>query len=689
VATDAGGNPTIIPFGEAGDVVHGDGSVGPPPPPGGGGGGGGTNVTGRVSGGQVIWESGYTYRVSAAVYYIAGTLYASAEQTITLSAPDGTFDRIDVIVLDTAGIVGAVEGVPSATPSEPSVDPATQLKLGLVLVSTGTTEPVDLSNELVYADNVGSPTEWDWTATGASINVNSSSTPHAGTKDIEGTNVVVGTAAVGTIGAGTIDPNAYDFLACFLRPKAAWANNRGLLVSLRSSGVLVGVALQIKRSGSFGYDGTLLAYQQVAIPITAFAVPAGTLIDGVRFEAYGGVVGWHLDTIGFQGQATEPATGGITQAEADARYAPLGPAFVTIGAVAGLPNERRLTAGTGVTVTDNGANNTVVVAVTPGVGVGDVVGPASSTDNAIARFDLATGKLIQNSAPIVQDDGRISTVTDPSSAQDAATKNYVDGLMANIGKRARVRLATTGPITISTGLNAGDSIDSVTLVTGDLVLVKDQAAPEQNGVYVVGVSPARFAEFDTYDEHPGSLIAAQEGTTNADTLWLCTSNVGGTLNTTAIAFSALSISAGINQLTGHGTAGPGSGSQPFTLSVAMRTRIVIFPLAGAGAGVDLVPGQKFTFPEIPYTGTITKARIVSPDVGDIELDVLLSTYAAFPTMASIVGGAPPTLSGVQKSEDSTLTGWSPAVTAGDVADVEVLTCSGIKRCTLSLTVVLT
>jgi hypothetical protein len=54
VATDAGGNPTIIPFGEAGDVVHGDGSVGPPPPPGGGGDGGGTNVTGRVSDGQVI-----------------------------------------------------------------------------------------------------------------------------------------------------------------------------------------------------------------------------------------------------------------------------------------------------------------------------------------------------------------------------------------------------------------------------------------------------------------------------------------------------------------------------------------------------------------------------------------------------------------------------------------------------------
>ncbi len=92
------------------------------------------------------------------------------------------------------------------------------------------------------------------------------------------------------------------------------------------------------------------------------------------------------------------------------------------------------------------------------------------------------------------------------------------------------------------------------------MLVKDQSAPAENGVYVVGVSPARGSEFDTYDEHPGSLIAVEEGTANADTLWLCTSNIGGTLNTTAIAFSALvftapSPSATVAALDGTGAAG--------------------------------------------------------------------------------------------------------------------------------------
>lgn len=109
--------------------------------------------------------------------------------------------------------------------------------------------------------------------------------------------------------------------------------------------------------------------------------------------------------------------------------------------------------------------------------------------------------------------------------------------VAAIRKRSTVRVSTTANVTISTALNNGDSLDGVTLVTGDLVLVKNQSTTNQNGIYVVGVTPARSSEFDAYDEHPGALIAVEEGTAGADTLWLCTSNLGGTLNTTAIAFA--------------------------------------------------------------------------------------------------------------------------------------------------------
>ena len=86
-----------------------------------------------------------------------------------------------------------------------------------------------------------------------------------------------------------------------------------------------------------------------------------------------------------------------------------------------------------------------------------------------------------------------STVTGaaPTSAGHLTTKTYVDGLLAGMAKRATVRAATTGNITIATALNNGDTIDGVTLATNNLVLVKSQSTASQNGIYIVQASPAR------------------------------------------------------------------------------------------------------------------------------------------------------------------------------------------------------
>jgi hypothetical protein len=73
-----------------------------------------------------------------------------------------------------------------------------------------------------------------------------------------------------------------------------------------------------------------------------------------------------------------------------------------------------LTAGTNVTITNG--NGTITIAATGGGGSGDVVGPASSTDNALARFDTTTGKLLQNSVGILSDTGAISGLTDISAS---------------------------------------------------------------------------------------------------------------------------------------------------------------------------------------------------------------------------------------------------------------------------------
>jgi hypothetical protein len=138
--------------------------------------------------------------------------------------------------------------------------------------------------------------------------------------------------------------------------------------------------------------------------------------------------------------------------------------------------------------------------------------------------------------------GPVTLGQDAASGLQAVTYQQLTALTLNLGKRTRVRVATTANITIATALNTGDVLNGVTLAANDLVLVKDQTAPAENGIFVVGVSPARSGEFDSWAEFPGSIIAVAEGSVGADTIWICTSNDGGTLNTTAITFSAISVS---------------------------------------------------------------------------------------------------------------------------------------------------
>lgn len=163
--------------------------------------------------------------------------------------------------------------------------------------------------------------------------------------------------------------------------------------------------------------------------------------------------------------------------------------------------------------------------------------------------------------------GPLTLNADPSSAMHATTKQYTDALgatkanasttysktevdtlvanvAAGVSKRAKTRVKTTANVNLAGGgIAAGVTIDGVALVTGDIVFVSAQTAPAENGVYVVPATGAasRAAEFDTYDEIAGSLLVVMEGTVGADTMWLCTSNAGGTLGTTALVFSQVRI----------------------------------------------------------------------------------------------------------------------------------------------------
>jgi hypothetical protein len=106
-------------------------------------------------------------------------------------------------------------------------------------------------------------------------------------------------------------------------------------------------------------------------------------------------------------------------------------------------------------------------------------------------------------------------------------------------KANHCRVVTTGNVTIATALNVGDAVDGVTLVAGDRVLVAQQTTKSQNGVYVAGAAPARAPDYASFDSHVGAVIVVEEGTKFADTVWVGTSDRGGTLDSSDIIFVEL------------------------------------------------------------------------------------------------------------------------------------------------------
>jgi hypothetical protein len=131
----------------------------------------------------------------------------------------------------------------------------------------------------------------------------------------------------------------------------------------------------------------------------------------------------------------------------------------------------------------------------------------------------------------------LTNLLDPVSNQDAATKYYVDSVAQGLDTKASVVAATTGTIT----LVGAQTIDGVSVVAGDRVLVKNQTATSANGIYIVQTTPwTRSADADTWAELVSAYVFVEQGTTQADTGWVCTVNAGGTLGTTAVTWAQFS-----------------------------------------------------------------------------------------------------------------------------------------------------
>ena len=213
----------------------------------------------------------------------------------------------------------------------------------------------------------------------------------------------------------------------------------------------------------------------------------------------------------------------------------------------------------------------------------DVVGPASSVDNAIARFDGLTGKIIQGSDITIADGGAL-------------------GLPDDVRQ-------TFNPGSTVPGLNIGSFAgDPSTPIDGDIWYNSstDEIRARVNGITIV-------------------------------------------------------ISTSV-------------GAQAYTVGITVD-----------GAGSVFSTGVK-GYRSIPVTGTIQSARLLADQTGSVVIDVWKDTFANYPPTDadSITASAPPTISSDDNSEDTTLTGWTTSVTAGDVLGFNVDSVTDIQRVTLEL-----
>lgn len=191
-------------------------------------------------------------------------------------------------------------------------------------------------------------------------------------------------------------------------------------------------------------------------------------------------------------------------------------------------------------------------------------------DNAITNAKIAPGTGIETSkladgVDFLQRDGSVAYTGNQSmggnkltnlgtptpGSSDAARISDIETAIANLNSifdsKGSAKAATTGNINLS---NPGTAVfDTVTLAGGvDRLFVRAQTNQAEQGLYLFNGSGSpltRVTDMDDWNSIPGAFFAVEEGSTYADTVWLCTANQDGILGTTAVTFQQIPTSAGL------------------------------------------------------------------------------------------------------------------------------------------------
>ena len=251
---------------------------------------------------------------------------------------------------------------------------------------------------------------------------------------------------------------------------------------------------------------------------------------------------------------------------------------------------------TGTATSFNGSANITIPVTALDVGHANVTGtlPVARGGTGVTT-STGTGSNVLSDSPALTGTPTAPTATAGTSTTQIATTEFVtaavDAARSGLDVKESVKAATTANITLSNT----QTVDGVALAVGDRVLVKDQTTGSQNGIYVVASGAwTRSTDANTSAEvNPGMFVFVEQGTVNADSGWVLTTDAPITLDTTALVFAQFS---GAGQIT----AGSGLTKTGNTLNIGAGTGITV------NADDVALTGQALAFHNLATNGLVTR-----------------------------------------------------------------------------------
>lgn len=455
-----------------------------------------------------------------------------------------------------------------------------------------------------------------------------------------------------------------------IRSGSAWVNSaigsasgvQKYDATLESLADLTGSGLTVRQSG-----GTMGV-------VTLQGPSAGLTITNGDGVAGNPTIELANDLAGLEGLATTGLAARTADGAWDTRTLTGTEGAITItngNGVAGNPTIDIPTVGTPVTAsfakitTDTRGRVTATDAVT----ASDVTGLTGFDDTYLhAAGDSMTGNLAMNGNEV------LGLPNIPTTGTAAVSKNYLDSVISGLSWKNAVRVASTNNLAALSGLQ---TVDGVTLVAGDRVLVKNQTLAKDNGIYVASAGAwSRAEDLNAAGEFSSATVFVQEGAANQDSGWTQTATVS-VVGTDSVNFVQFSSSAGMPQ------AGVGISQTGNTFNVNLGAGIAQLP--SDEVGVDILSGTALFLTEdgeTESTGTDAQLslrldgdtlaqsgnglKVAAAGITGTELEVIgTPVTASFVKVTTDVNGRVTATTAVQSSDMTSLLDATYVNVAGD------------------------